>query len=146
MQNREISLIYPSDFAFTEEARPNITDEVLGELGLNSVMDLKNSRLCDFFTSDKYVIEYRQKVFADLLENQELCDLLIKVNPILSDIAELRRMSSDKDGSDTYLYSITEIELYVTCMELLYEGLLPLKDKVKSTAFKDLTDCVIELT
>ena len=146
MQKREISLIYPNNSVFGEADRPNITDEVLGELGLNSVMDLKNSRLCDFFTMDKDVIEYRQSVFADLLENQELCDLLIKVNPVLNDIAELRRMSSDKDSSDTYLYSITEIELYVTCMELLYEGLLPLKDKLKSSAFKELTECVIELT
>ena len=150
MQKREISLLYPADtirqIETNGEKRPNITEGVLDELGLNSVIDLKNSRLCDFFTSNKDVIEYRQKVFKDLLENQELCDLLIKVNPILSDIAELRRMSSDKDTSDTYLYSITEVELYVTCMELLYEGLLPLKEKVKSPAFVELTKCVIELT
>lgn len=150
MQKRDISLMYPSAMARERNAEgldnPNITDEVLTELGLNAVMDLKNSRLCDFFTMDKEVIEYRQKVFADLLENQELCDLLIKVCPVLSDIAELRRLSLDKDSSDTYLYSITEIELYVTCMELLYEGLRPLKDKVKSPAFIELTECVIELT
>ena len=150
MQKREISLIYPSATAreksINGEDRPNITDAVLEELGLNSVMDLKNSRLCDFFTMDKAVIEYRQKVFADLLENQELCDLLVKVNPILSDISELRRLSSDKDTSDTYLYSITEIELYVSCMELLQEGLKPLRDRVKSPAFVALADCVNELT
>ena len=149
MQKREISLIYPSAEARENEiavGRPNITEEVLGELGLDSVIELKNSRLCDFFTMNKDVIEYRQKVFADLFENQELCDLLIKVNPILSDIAEIRRLSSDKDAADSYLYSITEIELYVSCIELLYEGLLPLKDKVKSPAFVDLADCVIELT
>ena len=150
MQKREISLIYPDKEAYERnasgEGRPNITDTVLEELGLNSVMDLKNSRLCDFFTTDKDVIEYRQKVFKDLLENQELCDLLIKVNPILSDISELRRLSADKDSSDTYLYSITEIELYVSCMELLSEGLSPLKDKVNSPAFVALCDHVTELT
>ena len=144
MQKREISLIYPSK-NITDNS-PNITEDVLEELGLNSVMDLKNSRLCDFFTTDKEVIEYRQQVFKDMLENQELCDLLIKVNPILSDIAELRRLSLDAETSDTYLYSITEIELYVSCMELLYEGLRPLKDNLKSKAFKELTDCVVELT
>ncbi len=149
MQKKEISLIYPSSEARENDLtvhRPNITENVLGELGLDSVIELKNSRLCDFFTMDKAVIEYRQKVFADLIENQELCDLLVKVNPILSDIAEIRRISSDKDSADTYLSSITEIELYVSCIELLYEGLLPLKDKVKSPAFVELTECVIELT
>ena len=150
MQKREISLLYPNSEAIEKNANgldnPKITDEVLNELGLNSVMDLKNSRLCDFFTMDKSVIEYRQQVFKDLLENSELCDILIKINPILSDIAELRRLSIDSENSETYLYSITEIELYVTCMETLYEGLKPLKDKVKSKAFIDLTDLVIELT
>lgn len=150
MQKREISLIYPSAEYSEKNANgqdnPNITDEVLSELGLNSVMDLKNSRLCDFFTMDKEVIEYRQQVFKDLLDNEELCDLLVKINPILSDIAELRRLSIDTETSDTYLYSITEIELYVTCMELLYSGLKPIKDKVNSKAFIDLTECVIELT
>lgn len=150
MQKREISLLYPSSEAIEKKAcgqdTPNITDEVLNELGLNSVMDLKNSRLCDFFTMDKSVIEYRQQVFKDLLENDELCDILVKISPILSDIAELRRLSIDGENSETYLYSITEIELYVTCMETLYEGLKPLKDKVKSKAFMELTDLVIELS
>ena len=150
MRNREISLIFPSDLArernLNGEDRPNISEVVLAELGLNSVIDLKNSRLCDFFTMDKDVIEYRQEVFKDLLENEELCQLLIDVNPILSDIAELRRLSSDSDNADTYLYSITEIELYVTCVKMLYEGLKPLEDKLNSEAFIDLTDCIIELT
>lgn len=148
MQKREISLIYPGAEARENDlaaGKTNITEEALSELGLDTVMELKNSRLCDFFTMDKAVIEYRQKVFADLLENSELCDLLVKVNPILSDIAEIRRISSDKDSADTYLYSITEIELYVSCIELLYEGLLPLKEKVKSPAFVELTDAIIEL-
>ena len=144
MHKREISLIYPNGYNAIKP--PTITEDVLQELGLNSVMDLKNSRLCDFFTTDKEVIEYRQQVFNDMLENQELCDLLIKVNPILSDIAELRRLSIDTESSDTYLYSITEIELYVSCMELLYDGLRPIKDRLKSKAFAELTDCVVELT
>ena len=150
MQKRKISLLYPSsmdsDLGLENEDRVNITEDVLDELGLNSVIDLKNSRLCDFFTKDKDVIEYRQKVFEDLLKNEELCSLLIQINPILCDIAELRRLSLDKDSSDSYLYSITEIELYVSCMEILHTGLSPIKDKLTSQAFLDLYDCVDELT
>ena len=150
MQKREISLLYPStcsiDGDIDVENRVNITEAVLDELGLNSVIDLKNSRLCDFFSKDKAVIEYRQTVFKDLLENQDLCDLLVKINPVLSDIAELRRLSLDKDTSDSYLYSITEIELYVSCMEMLHEGLAPMAGKLKSRAFVELYGCVEELT
>ena len=150
MQNREISLMYPSLSIAERHANgeliPKITDDVLDELGLSSVIDLKNSRLCDFFTIDKEVIEYRQQVFKDLLENDELCELLMKVNPILCDISELRRLTLDKETSDNYLYSITEIELYITCMEMLCEGLSPMKDRLNSPAFKALFDCVMELT
>ena len=102
MQKREISLIYPSSVSQENYFHPNISEDVLEELGLNSILELKNSRLCDFFTTDKTVIEYRQEVFKDLLENEELCNLLVKVNPILSDISELRRLSIDNETSDTY--------------------------------------------
>ena len=150
MQTKDISLIFPSAEARENNINgldnPNIADIVLEEIGLNSVMDLKNSRLCDYFTMDKAVIEYRQEVFKDMLENSDLSEILSRVNPILSDIAELRRLSADTDNSDNYLHSITEIELYVECVEELYKGLKPLKDKLASRGFKELTDCIIELT
>ena len=150
MQTKDISLIFPSAEARENNINgldnPNIADIVLEEIGLNSVMDLKNSRLCDYFTMDKAVIEYRQEVFKDMLENSDLSEILSRVSPILSDIAELRRLSADTDNSDNYLHSITEIELYVECVEELYKGLKPLKDKLTSRGFKELTDCIIELT
>lgn len=150
MQKREISLIYPNIKLHDNETKslntPNISNDVLDELGLNSILELKNSRLCDFFTIDKTVIEYRQEVFKDLLENEELCNLLMRVNPVLSDISELRRLTIDNETADTYLYSITEVELYVSCMEILYEGLKPIRASLKSKAFVELADLVIELT
>lgn len=146
----EISLIYPSYEHYSRHIEgndsPNISEEALDELGLSSVIDLKSSRLCDFFTMDKNVIEYRQAVFDDLINNEALCQILIKLTPILSDIAELRRLSSDAEEGDSYLYSITEIELYVSCMELLSEELTPLADKFKSEAFFKLANRVKELT
>ncbi|MGM9666353.1 MAG: hypothetical protein ACI3XX_07440, partial [Eubacteriales bacterium] len=95
MEYTDISLMYPTQEALMKNARgedkAKISNEVLDELGLNSIIDLKNSRLCDFFTLDPEVIAYRQRVFADTVENPELCELLVKLNPILSDIAEIRR-------------------------------------------------------
>lgn len=146
----EISLIYPSNEHYLKHIEgidnPNISNEVLDELGLNSIIDLRSSRLCDFFTMDKDVIEYRQEVFGDMISNPKLSNVLIKLNPILSDIAELRRLSNDADDSDSYLYSITEIELYMSCMELLSNELSPLKPKLSSKAFIGLVDKVKELT
>ena len=147
MEKREISLLYPNaDENSRLSSTPNISTDVLAELELNTVIDLKNSRLCDFFTFDKETIEYRQEVFKDMLENEELCELFTRVNPILSDIAELRRLSGENEPGEAYLYSITEIELYVSCIEMLYNGLKPMEDTLKSKALKGLYSTVMELT
>ena len=147
MEKRDISLLYPnSDEKARLDRTPDISNQVLNELELDLVIDLKNSRLCDFFTYDKATIEYRQEVFKDLLENEDLCNLLTKVSPILCDISELRRLSTDTDVSDSYLYSITEIELYVACMEMMSAGLKPMESTLQSKALKSLYSCVMELT
>ena len=150
MQNLEISLLYPDIETLTKGVdgvdRANISTEVLEELQLTSIIDLKSGRLCDFFTKDINVIEYRQKVFEDMMENPELCDLFEKVSPILLDISEIRRLSQDTEASEGYLYSITEIELYISAMELLSEGLYPMMGKFKSQALIALTERIKELT
>lgn len=146
MPNIEISLLYPSTKSSDNDKVPMISTETLSSLELDYAIDLQNSRLCDMFTMDKEVIEYRQGVFADLIENDELSVLLNKVLPIVNDINDLRRLSSESTSTDSYLYSITEIELYISAMELLYDGLTPIKDRLKSEAFIALYNRVSELT
>ena len=149
MENINISLIYPENKTVGEDEidsiLPNISNDVLDELELNSVFDLRNSRLSDYFTYDKEVIEYRQKVFKDMLANKKLREILLEVQPILSDITEIRRISSDSEDSEGYLYSITEIELYISAIEMLYNGLYPMMDNFESDAFKNLASRIKEL-
>jgi hypothetical protein len=126
---------------------PNISEDVCCELGLDEIFKLKNSRLSDFFTSDSEVIRYRQKVILDMLNIPELKDTLSSVHPILDDIRELQRLDSESpNAADSYLYSITEIELYVSCIDSLYNGLKPIRERVKSEAFKTLSDFIFELS
>ena len=150
MPNYEISLLYPNLQAIENNINgldnPKISSETLASLELDYAIDLQNSRLCDMFTMDKAVIEYRQGVFADIFENEKLCELLNKLLPIVSDINDIRRLSNESGSTDSYLYSITEIELYISAMELLYNGLSPIKDAFKSEAFKSLYNRVEELT
>lgn len=150
MSNTSISLLYPNEQAIDKKASgqdtPNISTEVLDSLDLDYAINLQNSRLCDIFTMDKEVIEYRQEVFTDLLNNEELSSLLTKLVPVLSDISDIRRLSESDDSTDSYLYCITEIELYITAMELLYEGMTPIKDTLSSRAFSQLYERVKELT
>ena len=150
MEQGFISLLYPTEAAQSRAAEkvgvPHISDEVCEELGLSSLLDLRNSNLSDYFTDDAEIIRYRQAVVTDMLRNKELGETLNRALPILFDITELRRLDSEKASTgDSYLYSITEIELYVSCVDTLYRGFLDIRDRVESEAFRHLFNVIFEL-
>ena len=150
MEERFISLLYPSEdsqiYHSYRDNLPNISEAVCDELGLTELFDLKTSSLCDFFTKDPEVIKYRQETINDTISIPEIKETLAAVHPILDDIRELRRLDMDNANSgDSYLYSITEIELYVSCIDLLKNGFEPIRDKIRGTAFRQLCDFIIEL-
>ena len=145
----KFSLIYPDETTYTNHQdgkdAPRIDMFVLNELGLLEIFDLKNSELEHYFTEDAAVIRHRMDVFDDMLACPELATTLNRLVPILSDILELRRMEAEYDEGDSYLESITEIELYISSITTLHKGLAPIRDRLKSSAFLTLTDRVIEL-
>lgn len=150
MKDTFISLLYPDvqsrDYHTNRDNLPNISEDVCRELGLDEIFALKNGALSDFFTSDSAVIEYRQMTLGDMADIPEIKDTLSKIHPILDDISELRRLDRDTNSSgESYLYSITEIELYVSCIDTLYKGLHGVRDRIKSPAFASLADFAEEL-
>ncbi|MBQ8380322.1 MAG: hypothetical protein IJY18_00350 [Clostridia bacterium] len=150
MEEKYISLLYPNEEAQIyhsyRDNLPNIKESVCDELGLTELFNLKSSSLTDFFTTDIGVIEYRQKTVKDILSIPELKETLANIHPILADIMELRRLDKESANSgDSYLYSITEIELYVTCIDTLCRGFEPVADKIESPAFKNLSEFVLRL-
>ncbi len=145
----DFSLLYP-----TAEARrahyagidcPHIDDFTLEEMGLPTVLPLKNSSLSEFMTTDAAVIRYRQEVFGDLLENEELGQTLTRLIPVLFDIMELRRLENDQGDTSDYLSSMTEIELYISSIDVLHKGLCSSGKQYKSAAFRALTAYIKEL-
>ena len=150
MKETFISLLYPTsesrEYHSYKENLPNISEDVCEELGLNEIFGLKNGSLSDFFTTSEEVIKYRQLTLADMAQIPEIKETLSKVHPILDDISELRRLDRDTNSSgESYLYSITEIELYVSCIDILHAGFSKVKDKIKSPAFLALADFAEEL-
>ncbi len=145
----KFSLIYPDEDTQTRhykgEDSPNIDMFVLEELGLLEVFNLKNSNLDEYFTEDPEVIAHRMSVFEDMLEFPEISTTLNKLLPVLTDIMELRRLEADTGDTESYLESITEIELYISSISVLHSGLAPIKDKVKSAAFKTLSKRIDDL-
>lgn len=146
MSGTTFSLLYPDEASLSRhtdpDARPRIGAHVTAELGLDEIFGLKASRLCDFFTSDPELIRYRQQMFADLLALPSLREVLAGIYPTLSDIRELRQLEDDTGAAESYLYSITEIELYVSCVDRLVGGLVPLRDRLHSTALCRLSDFI----
>ncbi len=150
MESKYISLLYPTEESsrrhYAESGRPDISESVCDELGLTELFDLKSSSLSEFFTYEPEVIEYRQSTLRDLTESPELLDTLTAICPILDDIRELRRLDNERIGSaDSYLYSITEIELYVSCLDGLRRGFVGAEDKIHSAALRSLHGFVTEL-
>ncbi|MDY3846599.1 MAG: hypothetical protein SOZ62_06855 [Eubacteriales bacterium] len=150
MNNKFLSLIYPSEESYERHMngkdKPDISEDVSVELGISDMVDMKNGNISDYYTYNKDVIEYRQKTFADMINIPRLSDALAKALPILCDILELRRLSEDlRNTSDNYLYSITEIELYVHVIDVLWGEISTVKDEIKSPAFLSLFSTVEEL-
>lgn len=149
MDFTEFSLIYPD-----EETRkrhdsgkdvPDIDLFTLQELGLLEALTLKNSDLSSFFTTDPAVMKYRMATFDDMMRCEELTEMLNKLVPVLNDIMELRRLEADSGDPNDYLSSITEIELYVSSVEILHTALTQVRERVKSPAFAALTELITQL-
>ncbi len=151
MKLESFSLLYPDAETQRDHLSgknvPDIDMYTLQELGMLEIFDPKAAELSEFFTTDPAVIAYRNETFSDMLNNPVLTDTLRRLVPVLQDITELRRLEQDAGGEDTasYLSSMTEIELYITCVDILHKGMTEARDGIKGTAFRRLCDCVTEL-
>lgn len=150
MEENFLSFLYPDRESAAEAAEgkiPKIGESVLEEIGLSTLLPLKKAPLSSFFTASPEVIAYRQAVFSDLSAIPGLSMTLRRILPMLSDMIELRALDNDRNTSgDSYLYSITEVELYIRCVDTLREGLAPLRPQMRSEAFCRFTDTVTELS
>lgn len=151
MKLESFSLLYPDGKTQQDHLAgigvPDIDMYTLQELGMLEFFNPKSTPAAEHFTTDPAVIAYRNQTFSDLLNNPSLLDTLHRLVPVLQDITELRRLESDSSEDDTasYLSSMTEIELYITCVDILHKGMTEVKANLRGTAFKRLCDCVIEL-
>ena len=149
MDFSEFSLIYPDAEAKkahdSGKSVPDIDLFTLQELGLLEAFPLKSGDLSDFFTTDPLVMRYRMATFDDMLNCPELTEMLNRLVPILNDIMELRRLEADSGDTDDYLSSITEIELYVSSVQVLHKGLSQIKEQLKSPAFVALSELITKL-
>ncbi len=151
MENFSFSLLYPSTKSRAEHSieknRPAVSHETCESLGLAELIKLKNSSLCEYFTFDKEVITYRAEVFSDMLSTPEVGETFLKVLPILSDISELRRLAASSERTtDEYLLALSEVELYISTVEILRDGLLPLRERLSAHSLISLCDYIEKIS
>lgn len=149
MELSNFSLIYPDERSKQEHLEgicvPDIDMYTLEELGLLEIFDLKSCELSSFFTTDTNVMTYRMGIFRDMMDNPIISETFNKVIPVVRDITELRHLNADSGETDDYLSSITEIELYISCIDILSDGLSKARDNIKSNALTSLTARITEL-
>lgn len=150
MELKNFSLIYPDERSRADhisgKSVPDIDEYTCKELGLSEILELKSSSLADFFTTDTGVMLYRMGIFSDMMNNSELSETFNKIIPVLNDITDLRRLESDSGDTENYLSSITEIELYISCIDILSTGLSSVRGKLKSDALIAFSDRIFELS
>ncbi len=148
MDITNFSLLFPDEKSKNDHlagtSRPDVDMYTLNELGMLEILDLKSSDLSDYLTTSPLVMQYRNEVFSDMMSCPELSETLGKLIPVLTDVTELRRLEADSQ-SDDYLSSITEIELYISCIEILYNGFKNIKDGLQSRAFSLFAQRISEL-
>lgn len=144
------SLLYPNTengaLYYPGKDAPAIGMDTLEELGLLDFLDINGRELSEYFTTSPAVMKYRRDMFKDMLEYDELGKMLTSIIPILSDISELRRLEADSGNTEDYLMCITEIELYISSIDLLRRYLVPLREKLTSEAFRVLAERIYELS
>lgn len=150
MIENDFSLLFPDRETRLAHERgedaPYVTEQVIRELSLDWLLDMEPAEIQNCFSESPAVLAYRRKTLRDLVECPELGEVLQKVFPILRDISELRRLEEGETSSTrAYLTSITEVELYISCIETLSGGLAPLRQKLKSPAMTALADRMAEL-
>ncbi len=131
----DLSLLYPE--GKEADGKMVLSADAIEALEIKTLFDIKSTALEDLLSDDISVITYRQETVKDILNCPETVDILKKCVPILQDITSLRRLGSAAEGTgDSYLYSITEVELYISLMEILASSLLPLRESFEGRAMR----------
>lgn len=103
----------------------------------------EHKQFADLLTTDADVIQYRLDVVEDLINNPKLCEALEQVLPKIETIAQLRADKSRTSDVTSSLYSISEIELYTDCVDLLYNAVEAAA--VQSDGLKSLSAIIKEV-
>lgn len=142
----KLSLLYPEGYdrnqetiskhmAFFDELRLGTLVKIPAKQALP--WNTGDTQFTELFTSNSEVIRYRLDVLDDLIRNSTLCDCFREILPQIELIAQLRTDKQRATDTTQCLYSISEIEMYTDCVDLLYDAIAQVKD-IKSAGLSSL--------
>lgn len=91
-----------------------------------------------YFTVDNNVITYRLDIVEDIYNHEKLYQMLAELAPGLDDMQQVFMAREVSDDTTLAIYSVTEIELYITCMEKLFDFFSKEGNRFKSAGLKNL--------
>lgn len=116
MNDLYLSLIYPKNQLNQQLL---INDDDFKTL-FGNYLYCRDFNISEFMTEDVEIIQYRQEIFADILNEPEVLDLLQEILPILENINELYRLKDNSHETEGQIYSIKLIELYIDLINKIY--------------------------
>ncbi|MBD3919416.1 hypothetical protein H8B09_11690 [Paenibacillus sp. PR3] len=132
------SLLYPNGLPAESIYSPtSMIDDIAG-LGLDALFHeigsgpwgyrTKQPHPLTYFTSDIQTIMYRSNIVEDLYRQEAIYQLLYELLPLFEDLRDLQQRDRwSNDDTAASLYTVSEIELYLSCVERLYHGLCSTK-------------------
>lgn len=145
-----VSLLYPKGYdSYEQDSFTNF--DFVDNLGINGLIYLKkdgflgvpNLDLKNYFTKNPEVLNYRINVIDDIYNNPGIYDVFCQVVPLIQNICDMRKVTSQSDmTTESNLFSVKILEMYVEIMDILGEGLL--KYTVTSQGLKDFCAIVRE--
>ena len=145
-----VSLLYPEGYnSYEQDSFANY--DFISNLGIDGLISIKresflgvpNLELRNYFTKNPEVLKYRIDVVQDIVEHREIYDLFCKTVPMIQNICDMRKATNQSDmTTESNLFSVKILEMYVEIIDLLGEGLL--KYEVKSEGIKSFQNIVRE--
>ena len=146
----KFSLLYPNPDVYEKDkinVRFNKNPEMLAMLGLSNIFNADKLNHFQYATCDLETLNYRFDIFADILKNKELYEIMKITHEYLIDIYDVRMAAKNFQSTEleSYVYVISEIELYIKCVNYLAKSYKKLEILPESKGFLDLFNYITEV-
>lgn len=148
------SLLYP-DRRSSEQSVPVMDATSMMDLAVEPIFQAMRNAVrfrpnqqhpLEHMTRDADVIRYRLDIVEDLMDHPSLFQLFVQLVPELEDMKQLYTVQQESSGDlAEELYMISEMELYIECIQRLYDYLQKEKLQLHSLGMRSFFAIIVGL-